>query len=191
MLFSKNAAGGAADRLDHQADDRRWSSPRPSLPLDEALTITQDDVDTEKGSRSRLRSARTLTRGELLHLALMSSENRAAHALGRTLSGRHAGVRRGDEPQGARARHERHALRRADRPVEPQPVERARPGRCWSRRRTSTRCMRELSTSPEYEVEVGNRPVQFRNTNGLVQQPASGRSACRRPATSPRPAAAW
>ena len=50
--------------------------------------------------------------------------------------------------------------------------------------------IRELSTSPEYEVEVGNRPVQFHNTNGLVKSP-SGTSACRRPATSPRPAAAW
>ncbi|MEK9801813.1 MAG: serine hydrolase, partial [Curvibacter sp.] len=57
------------------------------LPLDEAITITRDDVDTEKGSTSRLRIGATLTRGELLHLALMSSENRAAHALGRTYPG--------------------------------------------------------------------------------------------------------
>src|SRR5512133_2614336 len=57
------------------------------LPMDEMITITQDDVDTEKGSRSRLRVGSTLSRGELLHLALMSSENRAAHALGRTYPG--------------------------------------------------------------------------------------------------------
>ena len=43
------------------------------LPLDEHITITQDDVDTEKGSRSRLQVGTTLTRGEMLHLALMSS----------------------------------------------------------------------------------------------------------------------
>ena len=54
------------------------------LALDEQITITQDDVDTEKGSSSRLRVGATLTRGELMHLALMASENRAAHALGRT-----------------------------------------------------------------------------------------------------------
>ena len=47
------------------------------LPMDEVITITQDDVDTEKGSRSRLRVGSSLTRGELLHLALMSSENRS------------------------------------------------------------------------------------------------------------------
>jgi len=57
------------------------------LPSDELITITQDDVDTEKGSRSRLTVGSTLPRGELLHLALMSSENRAAHALGRTYPG--------------------------------------------------------------------------------------------------------
>jgi D-alanyl-D-alanine endopeptidase (penicillin-binding protein 7) len=43
-------------------------------PLDETLTITQDDVDTEKGSSSRLRPGTELTRGEMLHLALMSSK---------------------------------------------------------------------------------------------------------------------
>jgi D-alanyl-D-alanine endopeptidase (penicillin-binding protein 7) len=57
------------------------------LPLDEMITITEDDIDTEKGSRSRLPVGTQLTRGEMLHLALMSSENRAAHALGRTFPG--------------------------------------------------------------------------------------------------------
>jgi len=54
------------------------------LPLDEVITITQQDVVAERGVRSRLKVGTQLTRGELLHLALMSSENRAAHALGRT-----------------------------------------------------------------------------------------------------------
>jgi D-alanyl-D-alanine endopeptidase (penicillin-binding protein 7) len=58
-----------------------------NLPLDEVLTVTQDDVDTEKGSRSRLNVGTQLTREEMLHLALMSSENRAAHALGRNYPG--------------------------------------------------------------------------------------------------------
>lgn len=57
------------------------------LPMDELLTITQDDVDLEKGSSSRLRVGTELSRGELLHLALMASENRAANALGRTYPG--------------------------------------------------------------------------------------------------------
>jgi len=58
-----------------------------NLPMDEQITITSDDIDTYKGSRSRLAVGTTLSRGELMHLALMSSENRAAHALGRTFPG--------------------------------------------------------------------------------------------------------
>jgi D-alanyl-D-alanine endopeptidase (penicillin-binding protein 7) len=54
------------------------------LPMDETITITDDDVDGERHSRSRLRVGTSLTRSEALQLALMSSENRAAHALGRT-----------------------------------------------------------------------------------------------------------
>lgn len=57
------------------------------LDMDERITITKDDVDHLKASRSRLRVGSQLTRGELMHLALMSSENRAAHALGRTFPG--------------------------------------------------------------------------------------------------------
>jgi D-alanyl-D-alanine endopeptidase (penicillin-binding protein 7) len=57
------------------------------LPLDEVLTITEEDRDTEKHSGSRLRFGTQLTREELLLLALMSSENRAASALGRHYPG--------------------------------------------------------------------------------------------------------
>lgn len=54
------------------------------LPMDEKITITRKDKDHYKGSHSRLRPGMTLTRGDLLRLALMSSENRAAAALART-----------------------------------------------------------------------------------------------------------
>lgn len=57
------------------------------LPMDEVLTITEEDRDTEKHSSSRLRFGTQLTRQELLLLALMSSENRAASALGRHYPG--------------------------------------------------------------------------------------------------------
>jgi serine-type D-Ala-D-Ala endopeptidase (penicillin-binding protein 7) len=57
------------------------------LPMDEYLTVTDDDVDTLKGTSSRLRVGTELTRAEMLHLALMASENRAAHALGRNYPG--------------------------------------------------------------------------------------------------------
>ena len=55
-----------------------------SLDLREPITILEEDKDNLRHSRSRLPVGTTLTRGEALLLALMSSENRAAHALGRT-----------------------------------------------------------------------------------------------------------
>lgn len=140
------------------------------LPMDEMIAITQDDVDTEKRSSSRLRVGTELSRGELLHLALMSSENRAAHALGRTYPG---GLGVFVAQMNARAR----ALGMADtRYVEPTGLS--------SRNQSSAKDLatlvsaayndaqvRELSTSPGYQVAVGNRTLQYNNTNRLVKNP--------------------
>lgn len=57
------------------------------LPMDEEITISRADEDRLKGTHSRMRPGMTLTRGELLKLALMASENRAAAALARTYPG--------------------------------------------------------------------------------------------------------
>ncbi len=57
------------------------------LPLDERITISKEDVDGIKGTRSRLRIGTELTRDDLLKLALMASENRAASALTRAYPG--------------------------------------------------------------------------------------------------------
>src|ERR1700732_3380042 len=56
-------------------------------PLDEPIKITDADRDPAKGGVSRLAVGTVLTRGDLMHLALMSSENRAAHALGANYPG--------------------------------------------------------------------------------------------------------
>jgi D-alanyl-D-alanine endopeptidase (penicillin-binding protein 7) len=56
-------------------------------PLDERITITAEDRDTLKGTGSRLAIGATYTRGQLLHLALIASDNRAAHALARSAPG--------------------------------------------------------------------------------------------------------
>jgi serine-type D-Ala-D-Ala endopeptidase (penicillin-binding protein 7) len=56
-------------------------------PMDDFVTVTSADVDTLKGTGSRLRLGTTLTRAEMLQLALMSSENRAASALGHAYPG--------------------------------------------------------------------------------------------------------
>lgn len=57
------------------------------LSMEESLTVSQDDIDTLKGTGSRLRIGTTLSRGEMLQLALIASENRAASALGRHYPG--------------------------------------------------------------------------------------------------------
>ena len=57
------------------------------LPMDEPISISPEDRDHLKGSRSRMHNGMTLTREELIKLALMASENRAAAALARTYPG--------------------------------------------------------------------------------------------------------
>ena len=57
------------------------------LPLDETMVVEKADVDHLKGTRSKMKVGTTLTRGEMLKLALMASENRAAAALARTYPG--------------------------------------------------------------------------------------------------------
>ncbi|MDD2712759.1 MAG: D-alanyl-D-alanine endopeptidase [Simplicispira sp.] len=141
------------------------------LPMDEPITITQEDIDTEKGSSSRLMVGTTLTRREMLHLALMSSENRAANALGRTYPG---GLGVFVTQMNAKAR----LLGMTDtRYVEPTGLS--------SKNQSSARdlaalvnvahsdpVLREFSTSPGYEVAVGKRTLQYNNTNRLVHNPS-------------------
>lgn len=55
--------------------------------MNEVLTVTNEDIDREKFTHSRLRIGSQLTRANMLHIALMSSENRAASALGRNYPG--------------------------------------------------------------------------------------------------------
>lgn len=140
------------------------------LPLDELITISQDDVDTEKGSRSRLRVGTQLARGEMLHLALMASENRAAHALGRSFPG-------GSEAFVAAMNGKAQALGMTEsRFVESTGLS--------SRNQSSARdlatlvraahehpIIREMSVSPRHQVEVGRRNMAFHNTNRLVSRP--------------------
>lgn len=70
-------------------------------PLDERISITKQDIDRLKGTGSRLAIGATYTREQLLNLALIASENRAAHALGRTYPG---GLERFIEAMNSKAR---------------------------------------------------------------------------------------
>lgn len=141
-----------------------------ALPLDEMLVVSKDDVDATAGSRSRLAMGTQLTRGEMLHLSLMASENRAAHVLGRTYPGgldkfiaamngkaRDLGMQATHyvEPTGLSSNNQSSAqdLTRLVRAAFEHPI------------------IRSLSTSTEAVMPVGRKSVQFRNTNGLVRNP--------------------
>lgn len=141
------------------------------LPLDERISISNADVDRLKGSSSRLPVGTTLSRGEMMHLALMSSENRAAHALGRTYPG---GMDRFVRLMNAHAQllgmnHTRY--------VEPTGLS--------SGNRSSARdlarlvatageqtLLRRLTTSLSHDVNLGRRVIPYRNTNALMWDPA-------------------
>ena len=141
-----------------------------NLSMDEMITITQDDVDTYKGSRSRLAVGTTLSRGEMMHLSLMSSENRAAHALGRTFPG---GMQQFVKLMNSKAQE----LGMKDtRYVEPTGL------LSWNQ--SSARdlatlvsvayqrpILRELSTSPSHALDVGRRTLQYNNSNRLIRNP--------------------
>lgn len=141
------------------------------LPMNEVITISQEDVDTEKGSSSRLRVGTELSRGELLHLALMSSENRAAHALGRSYPG---GLSVFVSLMNAKAKL-----------IGMNDTNYAEPTGLSSKNQSSARdlaklvnvaygdpLLRELSTSPGHQVAVGKRTLQYNNTNRLVKNPS-------------------
>ena len=139
-------------------------------PLDEVLTITPEDRDSEHRSASRLGVGTKLTRGEFLHLALMSSENRAAHAVGRSYPG---GVRAFVQAMNAKAK----ALGMTrSQFVDPTGLSR---GNVASARdlvklvtAASTRpLIRDYSTDERHTVTAGKRSLEYRNTNSLVTRP--------------------
>lgn len=140
------------------------------LSLDEQLSVSQDDVDTEKFTRSRLAVGTTLSRGDMLHLALMASENRAAHALGRhypggldafvaAMNAKAQSLGMTDthyvEPTGLSSRNQSSAADLAKLVAVTSQVP----------------LLRDLSTSREARVALGKRLVQFRSTNGLLSNP--------------------
>ena len=141
------------------------------LPMEEMVMISQADIDTEKGSRSRLKVGTELSRGELLHLALMSSENRAAHALARTFPGGMPTFVRLMNAK-AQALGMRDTVYTDPTGLSSTNLSSARDLALLVNVAHGNPLLRELSTSPGYEVAVGNRTLQFNNTNRLVKNPS-------------------
>src|ERR1700691_1335095 len=139
-------------------------------PLNEPIRITKDDRDLPKCNTSRLSVGTVLTRGDLMHLALMASENHAAHALGANYPG---GMTAMVSAMNAKAA----ALGMTNAHfVDPtglssqnvaSPADLSKLVIAAAQNPT----IREFSTDPRYSVRVQRHLVEFRNTDNLVANP--------------------
>jgi D-alanyl-D-alanine endopeptidase (penicillin-binding protein 7) len=138
------------------------------LPMDEMVAITDDDVDTHKGTRSRLPVGTQLSRADMMHLALMASENRAASALGNSYPGGAAAFIAAMNAKAAElGMHD-------TRYVEPTGLSSENVSSAHDLAKLvgaskNYPAIREYTTSPSHQVEVRGRKVGFNNTNGLVR----------------------
>ena len=136
-------------------------------PMDQRITITDADSDTLKWSSSRLRPGMVFTREELLKLALMSSENRAAHALARAYPG---GV---DACVQAMNRKAASLGMIHTRYVEPTGLSPQNESTASDLARLASAVyayplIREFTTHPKSTVVAGRRELQYRNTDHLI-----------------------
>jgi D-alanyl-D-alanine endopeptidase (penicillin-binding protein 7) len=137
-------------------------------PLAEILTITSQDIDTEKNSHSRLRVGAELSREDLLLLALMSSENRAASALGRNYPGGNTAF------VGAMNRKARELGMRDSRFVDATGLSSSNVSSANDLVRMVNAAYRDplirrFSTQSEHTVAMGRQNMQFVSSNRLVR----------------------
>ncbi len=139
-------------------------------PLDEMLIVTDEDRERGRGAFSRLAVGTHLTRADLLHLALMSSENRAAHTLGRNYPG---GV-----PAFVQEMNRKAATlgMRSAHFVDPSGLSSsnvASPADLVILVNAAAQhpVIREYSTDQGHSVRVGRRVLEYRNTDHLVSSP--------------------
>jgi len=138
------------------------------MDLQKSITIASEDVDTIRHSRSRLSVNTSLTRGDALLLALMASENRSAHALGRTYPG---GLNAFVAAMNAKARSlglvETHF-------IDPAGIHRGNVSSARDLARMvdaayQYRLIRAYTTCKEATIRSGRRALKFRNTNNLIR----------------------
>lgn len=138
--------------------------------MDELIAVTEEDVDREKFSHSRLRVGSQLTRANMLHIALMSSENRAASALGRSYPG---GLPAFVAAMNAKARSlgmvNTHYVDSTG--LSSSNVSTARDLAKLVIAAHHHPIIRQYSTDSKYAVEPGGPMLQYRNSNNLVDNP--------------------
>jgi len=136
-------------------------------PLDEVIVITADDKWKGKGAFSRLPVGAKLTRGDLLKLALMASENRAARTLGRNYPG---GMKAFVRTMNQKAKALGMTRTKFDDPSGLSSLNVSSPrdlSKLLNAVSRDTR-IREFSTLESHEVRIGKNSLVYRNTNLLV-----------------------
>ncbi len=139
-------------------------------PLDEQIQISADDRGGTRSTSSRLELGTSLSRADLMHLALMSSENRAAYALARSYPG---GLPACIEAMNAKAR----ALgMMSTHFVEPTGLSSDNVASSEDLAKlvlaaAQSPTIQEYSTDKSYSVPVRRRQVEFHNTDSLVRNP--------------------
>ncbi|QID18978.1 D-alanyl-D-alanine endopeptidase [Nitrogeniibacter mangrovi] len=143
--------------------DRRQS-------LSEVLTVTRDDVDTLRHSRSRLPVGARLSREDLLRLALMASENRAASALARNYPGGLGAFVRAMNAK-ARSLGLSHTHFAEGTGLSADNVSTARELARMALAASRYPLIRAFTTTSSYAVDLKGRQREFRNTNSLTRDP--------------------
>jgi D-alanyl-D-alanine endopeptidase (penicillin-binding protein 7) len=136
-------------------------------PLDEMIELTAADRRLERSSYSRLAVGSRISRGDLLHLALMSSENSAAHAVARAYPG---GLPACLKAMNAKARALGMKTARFTDPtgLSSGNVSSAADLTKLVAAAAADATIRTFSTSASLTVPVGKQLLEFRNTNSLV-----------------------
>jgi D-alanyl-D-alanine endopeptidase (penicillin-binding protein 7) len=139
------------------------------LPLDEEISISSADINRQKRSRSRTHAGMTMTRGEMLKLALMASDNLSAAALARTYPG---GTEAALAQMNAKARElgmnsarfmDPTGLHSGNVATANDLVKMVRAAREYE-------LIHQFTTSTSHTIEqAGRRPLRFHNTNPLVR----------------------
>jgi D-alanyl-D-alanine endopeptidase (penicillin-binding protein 7) len=138
-------------------------------PLEEMIELTTADRRLERSSASRLAVGSKLSRGDLLHLALMSSENRAAHAVARSYPGGLPGCVKAMNAK-ARALGMKSAHFTDPTGLSSGNVSNAADLAKLVAAAASDPTIRTFSTNASHTVAVGRQQLEFRNTNSLVKK---------------------
>ncbi len=140
-------------------------------PMDEILEVAAEDAIGAKPVTSRLQIGTRLSRADLMHLALMSSENRAAHALARHYPGGLAACIR---EMNAKAKALGMTSAHFEDPtgLSSENVASSEDLAKLVQAASENKKIQEYSTDERYTVKVGRRDVEFRNTDSLVRNPS-------------------